>query len=148
MSASNAFIGFGSLFKVGDGASPEAFTTVAELNSIKPGKMTTSVIDVTHHESPSTHREKKPGLKDTAAFTCAGNYLPTDATQDAAGTRGLSKLWQDRTIFNFEIVLADGNTTTLTGTGFVSGLEIGDLGTNDKVPVTFEITPTTAVPLP
>lgn len=148
MTISNAFLGYGSLFQVGDGASPEAFTTIAELNSIQPGKMSTGVNSVTHHQSPNAHQEKKPGIKDTAAFTIAGNYLPTDATQKNL-TRGLAALWAGRTIANFQIVLADGLTTTLGPfPGFVSGLAIGDVSVEKDVAFTAEITPTTQVTLP
>lgn len=145
---SNAFDGFGSLFQVGDGMSPETFTTIAELNSITPGKMSTSVLDVTHHQSPNDHTEQKPGLKSTAAFTIAGNYIPTDATQKNLA-RGLAALWAGRTIANFQIVLADGSSTTLGPfVGFVSGLAIGDVAVSKEVPFTAEITPTTQVLLP
>lgn len=148
MSASNAFDGFGSLFQVGDGMSPEAFTTIAELNSIQPGKMATGALTVTHHQSPNNHQEQKPGIKSTAAFTIAGNYLPTDATQKNL-SRGLAALWQGRTVANFQIVLSDGLSTTLGPfVGFVSGLAIGDVAVDKSVPFTAEITPTTQVLLP
>jgi hypothetical protein len=142
MGVSEGFVGFGSLFKIGDGASPETFTTVAEVKSIKPGKMTAGTADVTHMESPNEHREKIPtGLKDTSPFVISGNYLPKNATQGMTG-RGLAKLFQDQTVFNFKIVLSDSVSSEWTNSGFITGLEIGDLVLDSTlaVPFTCEIT--------
>ncbi len=142
-------IGYGSLFKVGDAASPELFTTVAGLFGITPGPMSTAVVDVTKHESANAHREKIAGLKDTGPFTIAGEFRPSNATQSKAGTRGLLKLWDARTTFNFEIVVADGNSTTWGPVaGFVSGFKPGEISVDGKMQFTAEITPTTQGTLP
>jgi hypothetical protein len=148
MSASNAIHGFGTLLQVADDASPADFTTIAELMSVKPGKMSTAVLEKTHHESPNTHREKLAGLKDTAATTIQGNYLALDATQGTTG-KGLAKLWKDRTVAHFRAIVSDGiGTTYITFDAFVSGLEVGDMNVNDPVKFTAELTPVTQMTLP
>ena len=147
MAVSEGFSGFGSLFKVGNAASPEVFTTVAELFSIQPGALSTNVIDLTHHESPDAHREKLPGLKDTGPFTIQGNYVPDNTTQMNVGT-GLLKLWKDRTKFNFKIVLSDALANEWTARGFISNFQLGEIGLDEKVTFAAEITPTAQPVLP
>lgn len=149
MPASDAFHGFGSTYQVGDGnaASPEAFVAVAEVASITPGEMTTEVIDKTHLNSPDEHREKMAGIKDTGVFTLRGNLLPGNATQNKS-TRGLLKLWDDRTVFNAKLVLSDDDTTEWLHSGFVSKIAVGDITADGKVEFTAEITLTTQATLP
>lgn len=148
MASTDEILGYGATLKVGNGASPEVFTAIAKLTSIKPGKMTTGVVDKTHLVSPDTHREKKPGIKDTAAFTATGAYLPLNTTQGSSGI-GLAKLWKDRTISNFQVVVPDGlGTTLLEFEAFVSGLEIGSVEVDKDIMFTAEFTPTTQVDLP
>lgn len=146
MAASEAFHGFGSTLKIGQGetGSPETFVAVAEVASIKMGAMTTSQIDVTHLNSDDTHRERKPGIKDTAAFTMSGNYLPADATQKNAA-RGLLALWKNRTVFNAKVCLSDDDLTEWPFSGFISNFEVGEIGVDGHVPFTCEITPRTQV---
>lgn len=144
---SDAFHGYGSTYKVGDGASPEVFTAVAEVTSIQPGAMSTEAIDATHLTSANAHKEKIPGIKDTGVFTITGNYLPGNATQNGA-TRGLLKLWNDRTVFNAKLVLSDDDTTEWEHSGFVSNFAIGEVGNDDKVSFTAEITLSTQPTIP
>jgi predicted secreted protein len=141
---SDAFHGYGSVLQVGDGASPEAFVSVAELSAINIGPMSTAVIDATHLTSANTHREKLAGMKDTGPFTVTGNYLPEHATQANTG-RGLLKLWADRTVFNGKVVLSDTGATEWPFTGFISNFQVGEVGADDKVTFTCEITPETQV---
>lgn len=134
------FIGYGSSFLTGDGASPEVFTAVAGLNSITPGPMSTAVIDVTKLNSPNAHREKLPGLKDTGPFTVGGDLFPNDPTQGSTG-RGLVALWKTRAIFDFKIALSDAAVTTSDIlSGFISGFKPGEIKPDGVVPFTCEIT--------
>lgn len=135
------FHGYGSLLKVAAAAgSPETWQTIAGLFSIKPGKMSTAPIDVTVHESPSAHRERIAGIRDTDALTATGNYMPGDTTQNNDNANGLAALWRSRAIRSFKIVCSDADGSELPLRGFVSGLDIGEMGLDDKVPFTLEIT--------
>lgn len=136
---SDAFDGYGSTLDIGDAASPEVFTSVAEVTNIQPGAMTTEALDVTHLESADAHREKIPGIKDTGVFTISGNYLPANATHKNA-TRGLLKLWKDRTVFNAKLVLSDDASTEWPFTAFMSNFQIGDIGVSGKVSFSAEFT--------
>lgn len=134
------FLGYGSSFLTGDGASPEAFVAVAGLNSITPGPMSTAVIDVTKLNSADAHREKMPGLKDTGPFTIGGDLFPSDPTHGSTG-RGLVALWKSRAIFDFKIALSDTDMTTSDVLmGFVSGFKPGEIKPDGVVPFTCEIT--------
>lgn len=81
---SNAIHAQGTLLQRGDGASPEVFTTVAEVGSISGPSLTADLIDVTNHSSPSRFREYIQGLKDGGELTFDLNYQPTEATHNNA----------------------------------------------------------------
>lgn len=79
----NARIGHGTLFKIGDGATPtEAFTTVAEVTSLKPPSMSRDAVDSTHSESADGWREFIAGLKDGGEVTLEINFDAGSATTD------------------------------------------------------------------
>lgn len=78
--ATSAKIGYGTLFKIGNGASPEVFTTVAEVTSITPPGMSRDAIDATHEESPDGWREFIGGLKDGGEVSLELNFVPGSAT--------------------------------------------------------------------
>ena len=98
---------FGTLLKRGDGGSPEAFTTIAELSNVD-GPITRDEIDGTHHSSPGAWRQWKPGLK-SMEITFEGNYLPTDPTHDAA--TGLLADFDAGSIKNYRIEWPIGGVT-------------------------------------
>lgn len=75
-----ARIGHGTLFKIGNGATPEVFTTVAEVTSITPPGMSRDAIDATHMESPDGWREFIGGLKDGGEVELGLNWVPGSAT--------------------------------------------------------------------
>jgi predicted secreted protein len=76
----SAKIGFGNLFKIGNGATPEVFTTVAEVTGIKPPKMKRDTVDATHMQSPNGWREFIAGLKDGGEVSVELNFVPGSAT--------------------------------------------------------------------
>jgi len=59
----------GTLLKVGDGASPEVFTTIAGLSSIEGPTFSAAEIDVTSHDTTGGFRERITGLKDAGTIT-------------------------------------------------------------------------------
>jgi hypothetical protein len=147
--AGDAFHGYGTQLKVGDGLSPEGFDAVADILTITPGAMETAVIEKTHLRSPAAHREKLAGLRDSGAFTITGNWRPKHESQNNAGggagsfvTGGLLAMWIDRQVRNFQIECSDGSPATVFPfAGFVSKFQPGEIGVDDKVNFTAEITP-------
>lgn len=143
-----AFHGYGSQLEVGqDDGSPETFVAVADILTITPGDMNTAVIDKTHLRSPEAHREKLAGLRDSGAFTIMGNWRPKHGSQSNAGgdgftTGGLIAIWRLRQERNFRIVCSDGSPATVFPfRGIVSKFQPGEIGADDKVSFTAEITP-------
>ena len=84
-----AALGYGSLLKMSDGASPDTFSTIAEVKDINDSDDSEQV-EVTNHSSPSSRREYIGGLIDGGEVTFTCNYIPTNATHSlAAGLRSL-----------------------------------------------------------
>lgn len=75
-----AKIGYGTLFKIGNGAAPEVFTTVAEVTAITPPNMSRDAIDASHELSPEGWREFIGGLKDGGEVSIELNFVPGSAT--------------------------------------------------------------------
>lgn len=100
----NASIGYGTLLKVGDGATPEVFTTIAKVTSIKPPNLSAGSVDVTHHESPGAMREFIPGLKDGGEVPLEINFDPGSATTDL-----LTDMFASRATKNCKIVYPDSS---------------------------------------
>lgn len=100
-----AKIGYGTQLKMGDGASPEVFTAIAEVHNFSgPGK-TQEAVDATHTDSPSRTKEKIAGMAEEGDVQIDINWVPSDATQD--NTDGLRSKIGSATPTNFEMVFPD-----------------------------------------
>jgi predicted secreted protein len=119
---SSATSGFGTLLQQGNAASPEVFTTVAEVLNIDGPGLTMETIDVTNHDSASAHREHIASLKDGGEVTFSINYLPANATHANTGT-GLLATYVNRTARNWKIVWTDSGTTEQPFTGFITNFQ-------------------------
>lgn len=116
--ASSAFSGMGTLVKIGDGGSPENFTTIAEVKGdiTGPGK-TWDEADVTNHSSPNRTEEIIVTIKRLGTVTFDVNFLPTNATHNAV--TGLQADRDNGTKRNFQLVAPDGSSTTYNFTAYV-----------------------------
>lgn len=116
--SSSAFSGMGTLVKVGDGATPENFTTIAEVKGdiVGPGK-TWDEADVTNHSSPNRTEEIIVTIKRLGTVTFDVNFLPTNATHNAV--TGLQADRDNGTKRNFQLVAPDGSSTTYSFTAYV-----------------------------
>ena len=84
MTVSEAMIGYGSRFQLGDGASPiENFTDLAEVFNLTPPSDTADIIDVTHMQSPNRTREFIEGLIDPGECSFEMNFIPGSDADDA-----------------------------------------------------------------
>ena len=102
----------GTVFKVGDAASPEVFTAVGEVKEIGGPSGSAPVIDVSNLSS--VKREKIMGLPDEGQITLSLNYDGDDAQQDA-----LRAARTARTATNFQIVTSNSPPETLSFTAYV-----------------------------
>ena len=101
----------GTLLKKGDGASPEAFATVAQIFGGPDGpSLSQDELDVTDHSSPSGFREFIGGLKDAGEISGELHYDSANATHNA--TAGLIKELKDGTVKNYQILFPDASTVT------------------------------------
>lgn len=151
--AEGAIHGYGAQLMVGNGASPEAFESIAGVVSITPGEMATEDIDRTHLRSPDAHREHMPGIRDSGAFTVEMIWLPDEQSQSNAGggsgsfqNGGTIALWRDRSIHNFKIALMGGGSPGLEWPfrGYVSRFQPGQIGVADKINASAAFQPTQA----
>ena len=135
--SSNALEAQGTLLKIGNGASPEVFTTIKEIKSFTGPGGSAAVIDVTDLSSIS--KEKRMGLADEGQLSFVIHYIPND-TQHAL----LRTIRANRTKRNFKLFFVDGSpVSTWTFAGFVTNFSIA--GAVDGViegNVTIEITGT------
>lgn len=128
--------GDGTIFAVGDGASPEVFTTIAEVYDANIPQVTTDLIDVTHYQSPSGFEETIPGRKRLPSITVAMNFLPSHATQNAE--TGLIKTQIDGTTKNYRVTLPGGETVTFAA---VVEQVTPAIPINDKMTLTAQFKP-------
>src|SRR4051812_14284230 len=114
----SARIGYSTLFKSGNGAVPEVFTTLAEVTGITPPAMSRDTVDATHELSPGAWREFIAGLKD-------GGEVSLDLNFVAGGTAAASLMAEldidgPSASINRQIIFPDASYFTFAGilTGF------------------------------
>lgn len=88
---------------LGNGASPESFTAIAEVKDMSIGGKT-NMLDSTH--LADLFKGVKPGLQEIAAPKLTCNFLVNDATQSL--TQGLMLVWANKSLRNFQIQWTDG----------------------------------------
>jgi predicted secreted protein len=118
---SPAIASFGTLLKIGDGAGPENFTTIAEVRDISGPKLEQATEEVTHHGSAGGWREFVGTLLSAGEVTFDLNFVPTGATHNP--TTGLIADLKNRVKRNFKLVFPDTAVTTWAFTALVTGFE-------------------------
>jgi predicted secreted protein len=117
---SAAFWGYGSTFQLGDGATPEVFTSIAEIRDMKPPKMKRDSSDVTSHGSTGGWREFLPNLRDGGEVAIEANWLPNNVTQDEV--TGVYEAFTDNVNHNWKIILPD-TILTIAFAGHITAFE-------------------------
>jgi hypothetical protein len=110
--ASNALSAFGTLLKLGDGGSPESFTTVAELRTISGPSLSADALDATTHNTPTPFRRFIAGLLDGGEVSFDLNWIPQETTHSYS--TGVLKDMLNRTRRNIQLVFPDVGLTTWT----------------------------------
>lgn len=111
--ATQARIGYGTLFASGNGAVPEVFTTLAEVTNITPPGWARDTVDASHEQSPGAHREFIAGLADAGEVSMDINYVPGGAA--AAALEAEKALTGSSAAINRRITFPDGSYMTFTG---------------------------------
>jgi len=117
-----AYTSFGTLLKLGDGASPETFTTIADVGDIKGPDFSADIEDVTTHSTSGAWREKIATLLSPGKLQLPLHFQPQAVTHSY--TAGLLKDFANRTKRNFQIVLKDPGTTTWTFAAYVTSFKM------------------------
>lgn len=128
-------IGMGCQFKIGNAASPEVFTAVAEVTGITGPGYSRDAVDATHTDSPGQRREFLPGLSDEGEFSISLNFASASYTV-------LNGEKAKTTPTNYQVVFPTSPTVTWTFAGFITALEAtaGDIGDVMSATATFKIT--------
>lgn len=110
---------FGTLLKIGNGATVEVFSTVLGVRNLGGPEYALETIDVTHHSSASSYRET------VASFLSAGT-VNFDLLYDSADTQHL-QLFTDfsaRTLRNFQVLFTDTGTSTHSFSAYISQMSL------------------------
>lgn len=121
----------GTALKIGDGASPEVFTTIPQVTSIDGPTTSNDEIDVTH--LGSTSREFEPALPDQGEITCEMEWDENDTVH-----AGLRTKFNATTTHNFQLVNAASPLNTYSFAGFIKSLQMS-FGIDDVVRVTMAV---------
>lgn len=98
MTATAAQIGYNTLLQLGNGASPEVFTTVLEVKKIDRVGSTSAQVEATNLTSPNRTKEYVSGLQDGDTVTFTYNLI--------TGNQVLMKAWYDGGVrSNWKVVL-------------------------------------------
>jgi hypothetical protein len=100
----------GTLLKIGDGQSPENFTTVAEVVDITGPSIKLDVADGTSHDSSGDWDESIPTLLHGGDIKITANFIPQAATQSFSS--GILRDQVNRNKRNYKLVFTDPNSTT------------------------------------
>lgn len=104
----------GALLKLGDGASPEVFTTISQVRSISGPAAKATVQDITTHSTSGNWREKLSTIIDPGNLTFNINYDPADSIH--AFATGIWNLLINLTLRNYKLVFsASAGTLAFAG---------------------------------
>ena len=125
----------GMELKIGNGASPEVFTAIAEIKTFSGPSGSATVIDVT--DLSSAAKEKRMGLADEGQLSFTINYIPSNTQHALLRTQRAS-----REETNFKLVFTDDSpSTTWSFSAFVTGFAVsGAVDAVVEANVTLEIT--------
>ena len=137
---SDAIAGLGATFKRGDGVSAESFTAIAEVVNISGPGLTRDFIEVTHLGSSGGYREFITGFRDGGEYTFTVNFVRAEYDLLLAD-------YENDDSVNYQVVLADTDSTTLEFAGYVTALPM-TIPFDDKVTVDVTIKITGGVTIP
>lgn len=127
---SDAAIGYGSTFSIGNGASPQGFGELAEVVTITPPGFTMDEVDVTHLQSPDQFREVIGTIKDATEVSMTANATAANVAALYAAADGLVR--------DFRIDSNQQIGLRWNFRGFIQNVTPGELSNDDRL--TIEIT--------
>lgn len=104
----------GVAFQVGDGASPEVFTTIADI--MEHDDLSILRSDLENTKLNSNVKTAKPGLREVGNFTFSGTYDPNNATVASLQTKVEA---EDQADTNFKLDLDTSPNEVWSFQGYV-----------------------------
>lgn len=117
--SSNALVSQGMTIAISDSASPEVYTSIADVISISGPGGSAQVIDTT--DMSSTAKEKRMGLPDEGQVTLEINYIPANVQHALLRSKRAAQV-----LVNFRITFTDSPNTTWTFAANVLGFSINN----------------------
>jgi len=116
-----AISSWGTAIKIGNGATPEVFTTVAEVLDISGPALGLDTAEVTSHDSPGAWEEFVATILRSGEVSFDVNWVVTGATHSYL--TGLLKDLTNRTKRNFQIVWPNISSTTWAFAAFITAMQ-------------------------
>ena len=121
----------GTLLQVGNGASPEVFSTIANIGDINGPTTQTALVDVTSHTSTSIPFRQKiptlidPGMVSLPVFIIPASGGPSGGQIGHNYAAGIGRLLVNRGLspgvpYNFKIIYPDGLSTFDEFQGYIT----------------------------
>lgn len=139
----------GTLLQIGSGASPEAWTTIANVGDISGPAFDSTVVDITSHSSQAPFRQKIVTLLDIGAITFKLFWVPQNDTHRnaiVASIGGIRYNYINRLKQEYRLRYTDGSSsdsfyayvTKLSETAPVAGVyELNVTYTGTGTPTSF-----------
>jgi hypothetical protein len=118
MAANSGMAGLGALIQRGDGASPEAFTSIGEVQTLSGPSFKVDTVESTHLSD--VWKQRVATLIDGGEVKFTVNWIPANTTQRFV-VSGLGFDLISRTKRNFKVQFADG--TAWRFAAFVTGFD-------------------------
>lgn len=136
MAATQGKIGYGTLLKRGDAASPQVFTTIAEVRSISGFGSKANLVDMTNLDSLNSAMEYIAAMKDGVQMSIECNFIPTNVTQNLSA--GMIADHISGVVRDFQMHLP-GTFGVFSFSGIVLEWNVPKLAPQDPLTVTFGV---------
>ena len=112
----------GTILGIGNGASPESFTTITERFAIPEIGGKKELIDFSNHDSQNFKEYQVADLADGNELTIECNEIPGDAAQELVRTAN-----ENSTVDNWRVEYRDGTTETFPAIVLQAGTDPSEL---------------------
>jgi|SRR6185369_8462708 len=120
MSTAAAQPAINTLLKLGNGASPEVFTTIANVGDLSGPGLQATVVDVTSHSTGVPWREKITTLLDGGDLSVPLYFIPSDTGHKQLLSIFTEKNGTTNGLRNYKLVFPDGAATTYAFSAYIS----------------------------
>jgi len=141
MSTPAALPAINTLLKLGNGASPEVFTTIANVSSITGLQLSANIVDVTSHSTGVPWRQKITTLLDAGDLSFDLFFIPADT-----GHQELLTIFQEKNgttdgLRNYQLWFPDAAPTKYQFSAYISKFSLTEAVDNVvRAAVTFTAT--------